>query len=223
MAASTNRMRRAWLPPATLLAALVFAAAACGDGDAVSSRGGEVSRTSPEGTDSETRLTLGFLDAGEYRTGDFAPAFSFVVGDDEWRAEGDTPRFVTLSRPLLDSALEILRAPQPVGPGAAGQPIPLPDDQAAWLKEHPDLQIEAVTEEFVDGIAATRVDAVASSDTTLFASETGAYRIEEGANARLVVLEAKGEALVIAMTGPPEHWEEFSRFAERLVASINFR
>jgi hypothetical protein len=116
---------------------------------------------SPEGRD----LFGGTLFPGErYRTRNFVPGLSFVVGDDNWEAaETDSSDMLVLSRVIRGG-------PGPFGPrptlvfqrigdvydpavrGLKAARIAAPRDLEAWLRRHPDVRVSRSAPVTVAGV-----------------------------------------------------------------------
>jgi hypothetical protein len=135
-------------------------------------------RPTPAPTPAERPLFGGTLEPGvRYRTSEFVPALSFIVGDDRWMAVDttlvDELRLARVDRgapppdaPRIQQLL-FQRISEVVDPSVRSRQaarIPVPADLPAWLREHPDLRVGPARPVTVANVPGERFDIRARFD-----------------------------------------------------------
>jgi hypothetical protein len=162
-----------------------------------------------------------------YRTTEFVPALSFVVGDDRWMAVDTTlPDELRLARvdrgaaepdPPRIRQLVFQRISEVVDPSARSPQaalVPVPADLHAWLGEHPDLRVGRARPVTVAGVPGERFDVRARFDEPALRDPwCERYQVEpctflapglnppDGMTLRMTVLRTGPEPLVITLGG----------------------
>jgi hypothetical protein len=106
-------------------------------------------------------------------------------------------------RPRADAAQDqpwddvLLYAAAGVVDPATGEDVPLPEDPAAWLVAHPDLEVVAERDVEAAGVQAVQMDATVVADTELMRTDDGPVESVAGAFERLTLLEVDGTLVVL--------------------------
>ena len=206
------------------MAMLVLFAAGALSPQVTDDGGRPVATPAPEGRD----LFGGTLEPGvRYRTTEFEPRLSFVVGDDRWSAVDTTlPDELRLARvtrgapnpdpPRIQQLifLRVQEVADPSIPGFLRSQAPAPADLQQWLRDHPDLRVGPERPVTVAGVPGERfavriefdrpahVDPWCRQYTQLTCTYLGpGMNWPDGSRAEVTVLRTEPEPLVIVMGG----------------------
>ena len=181
------------------------------------------------------------LPAGQYRTTEFKPSFSFRITGDEWRFEGPSG---TLGDPEHPDYLFFQRVPEaeiaffnlrklkgvykPRGPAGAIEPMPAPDKVVGWFQHHPYLETSKPEPVTVGGVKGVQFDVDTANlqkkdcCVDIFALSTGGpSEATVWKKAHYIVLEdVKGVPVVIQYGD--ENFDKFVPVAEKVLKSVEW-
>ena len=182
------------------------------------------------------------LSAGRYTTEEFDPALSFSVGKG-WHAgvpEGTQTFGIGQEGGSLYIAFwnvqKVFDSKNPNSQNLSAAP----DDMAAWLQEHPNVDAEQPEEVTIGGVSGVHFDTVASPVpqeyppdcgepcVPLFAARGGEgpisnFGLFESEKLRFIVLDdVEGETVTIAVGGRAVDFEEFIPRAQKVLDTVEW-
>jgi class 3 adenylate cyclase/tRNA A-37 threonylcarbamoyl transferase component Bud32 len=175
----------------------------------------------------------GRLEPGTYRTDEFDPALSFRVGEGWVVPASELPDALdihladTQNQPI-PSGLGFTAPKQVIDPRDPSMStlMAAPDDVEGWvewLREHPDLKTDDPVPATVGGISGQRVDITAERETGLWQlSDQSVSAPKEGGRWRVIVLEVKGETVLIGITSSADRFEGFLPTAQEALDTVEW-
>ena len=214
-----------------LAALLVFAVSACAGGVG----GGSDQAAQQQSKEHTLPNHNGPLTPGRYFSQEFKPPLSLTL------AKGWALRFTETA-----NAFDIMRAgptmrvgmDMSVAPGItflhvkqvydypSGAVSHTPDDIAAWLEKHPDLNAAKPVATKVGGVKAVRIDTQRPSDDVILfplSSETD-WGVNPKSRFRFIVVEdVEGKTVIIAVGGPAGRFEELLPKAQKVLSTVEWK
>jgi hypothetical protein len=162
-------------------------------------------------------------DAGTYAPSKFTPAIRFELGRG-WSVSANDPDLIALGRD--EGSLTIVSAITVVYPN--GQTTAAPDTARALVEAFigtNDVAARKPVAQRVDKHKATRVDLAPTGDrVALFATDSQTYYLEANRTTRLLVVDAPGGPLVIAVAaGENQSLDRITPTTDPIVKSLRFR
>jgi hypothetical protein len=126
----------------------------------------------------------------------------------------------------------VLTNPDDVFDPETGEPAAVPSDLAAWLAEHPGLDVEAPTTAEVAGLPAQHITGVPRPDADYNANgelnltrkrAVDPFFVSSDHRFRLTVVDAPGGPLMMAIVARSDRFEEFLPKAEGILDGVSFR
>jgi hypothetical protein len=192
------------------------------------SRGGGLS------AEPSTLPTEGSIEPGKYRSDEFDSTFSFSVDEDWVVPVSELPDALgfalagTLDQPE-PSSLSFFNLNQVIDPKDASETTLLAAPESAegwaeWFRKHPDLKAEEPIPVSVGGISGLRVDMVAEHTTGLWQlSDRSVVNLTKGARRRVIVLDVRGDTVLISILAPsPDKFEAFLPKAQGVLDTVEW-
>jgi hypothetical protein len=210
---------------------VVLATCACGGGGGGGEQGGPQAHALPKPGKP--------LKPGQYQTKVFEPGFSFSVGKGWTAALPETPDAVGLfeqNGPTLIGIQNVQKVYDPTDP--EGPLEPAPDDMAAWLEDHPRLEVEPPSRVSIGGESGQQFDAIASDPTNggpkdlkycsepcvpLFYITDNNFWVGKTEKYRFIVLDdVEGQEMTIYFGGPRVDFDESLPKAQEVLDTVKW-
>ncbi len=225
-----------------LMAFVVLALSACGGGGGGDKGGGGGGEQAEQKEQAQARTMPKpgkDLAAGEYVTEAFQPTVSFSVGKGWEVIIPDAPDTFSMGQEGGSLYISFWNVQKVLDPKNFGNALSAPDDMAAWLQEHPNVDAEEPEEVTIGGVSGVQFDTVASPIpkdnptgcpepcVPLFISEEALqphFGIFESEKLRFIILEnVEGETVTIAVGGRAVNFEEFLPKAQKVLDTVEWK
>jgi len=228
-------------------AALLVAGIGCGAQQGAE-RGNERAAPEPAAPSADPKAPLalparaGSLPSGVYASRVFAPGFELTL-DRGWSVFApEQPRLVGLAFGDAERLLGIVNPARVVDPSKSflddddtleDALLPVPDDLATWIVDHPRLRAGVPRSTRVAGVPATVVDyrttrAYAAPGcpgrcVLLLAADPSSVQVSvEGDVNRLYILKIRGQTIVISALAPRRQFKAFAAEVARVIKFLRF-
>jgi len=218
-------IRQALVRLGLLVTLVVLALSACGGR-------GEEAKVRPLPEDQQA------LRPGRYSSEEFKPSVSFSVDEGWTNAPPETSD--TLGLPWGETAgLGFVNVHEVYKPTRTGTPnvVEAPEDMVGWFRQHPYLQTSEPEPVTVGGVKGKQFDVVVedlpedhfsgcgSDCVDLLRSRSGLkFGLgEEDKEREIVLVDVKGETVIIRFGSPASEFDEFAPEAQKVVDSVKWR
>ena len=177
------------------------------------------------------------LRPGEYHSVRFEPSLSFRVGKGWLTTETQLPDFIEVGQPGEGGWITFANVKEVYKPGTL-KVVKAPKDLVGWFKYHPLLQTSKPELVTVGGVKGEQFEVVVEDLPKDFHGDCGlecvdvssqssgeqsTYFLEKNRERRVIVLEdVKGKTVEIALSSPPEKFDEFASEAEKVLKSVKW-